>query len=44
MSLEDLSDAELGQIVREGALWPILLNMEKAQEADSNGIEKGNVR
>lgn len=32
MALEDLSDSELGRIVREGALWPILLEMEKKNE------------
>ena len=32
MSLNDLSDSELGRIVREGPLWPILLRMEKTEE------------
>lgn len=44
MALKDLSDAELGHIVRSGALWSILLTMEKAQENASNGNEKGKVR
>ena len=39
MALIDLSDAELGHIVREGALWPILLEMEKSQDT---GAKKGN--
>jgi hypothetical protein len=37
MALKDLSDAELGHIVRECPIWPILLNMEKAQETGGNG-------
>lgn len=28
MKLEELSDAELGRIVREGPLWHLLLEME----------------
>jgi len=42
MALQDLSDAELGHIVRSGSLWPILLEMEKGQEAAGNG-ENGKV-
>ena len=39
MVLEDLSDAELGRIVREGPLWPMLIQMELRNEEKSMGIE-----
>ncbi len=35
MALKDLSDTELGAIVRTGPLWSILLEMESKNEKDS---------
>ncbi len=37
VALRDLSDAELGAIVREGPLWPILLKMESKNEKKAAG-------
>ncbi len=41
MKLNDLTDAELGAIVREGPLWPILLEMENKKDKESPTVQAG---
>ncbi len=40
MKLQNLSDAELGRIVRESPLWKILLNMEEKESPVDAGPGK----
>jgi len=37
MSLRDLTDAELGHIVRDSPLWQLLLAQEEKNRADEGG-------
>jgi hypothetical protein len=38
--LKDLSDAELGRIVRDGPLWPMLLEMENKKATENTGAKQ----
>lgn len=40
MALKDLTDRELGKIVREGPLWPILLQIENGKTIEKMGAKQ----
>jgi hypothetical protein len=41
MALKDLSDSELGAIVRASPLWDILVSQEDLQKDEAEVIRKG---